>query len=252
MKTTDTQTRRSEALRLFEHAAAGTSVPLVVLTDQEECVLANGEWALFDLDAWLRWTAMPAPYRADAVDAVRASLRDRGYLAESGSSAGSVPLGLVTAARRVPYFVVVTLDGAAGGALPCPLLYGVVDDAAGLRGVVVELRANGVHDYRLLSPRRAAEGLVSWASRAVPSDGDARRGERESVLIEVLRHRVGEPMAAAAVVVRRGSVASLRFDGSRVRCERGDLPGMVTMVERLLRDAAERTPVDVGSVTSDG
>ena len=105
----------------------------------------------------------------------------------------------------------------------------------------MELRDHGVHDYRLLSVRRAAEGLAEWAHRALTSEVWGARVE--SVLLEVIRHRDGEQLDAAAFTATAPEATqdgmTLFFGGRRARHDSDDVPSMADSIERLLRQSAE-------------
>ena len=78
-------------------------------------------------------------------------------------------LGLVVLSRSDPGFVVLA-GGSSGQQLLAPKLYGLVDEVEGLRGVVVELAAGEIHEYRLLTPEYAARSLTRWACRCLRTD----------------------------------------------------------------------------------
>lgn len=98
--------RVTVAERLFDALDEQGSIPLGVLTDDDECVLDNGIWALFDTGAWLRWTAAHDADRAARARSAVASLLERGYAEgveerdDSYQITLSAPLGIVEAARR--------------------------------------------------------------------------------------------------------------------------------------------------------
>jgi hypothetical protein len=219
------------------------------MSDDDECVLGAGSWVLSDVEVWRRWAGAPAQQRAAATRATVDSLRQRGYVlgAEDrpeGPRLNLAPeVGIVQVARSRPAFVLTVLPVPVGRPLLAPLVYAVSDEVAGLRGLVVELRGGGRHDYRLMSPRRAAEGLASWAHRAVTSDLWGARCE--TVVLEVIRHRAGEPLEAAALTVPGREAAkdgmTLFFGGTRARHEEQDADALAGQVEELLLQAAEGT-----------
>ncbi|HET8604865.1 MAG TPA: hypothetical protein VFM09_13120 [Marmoricola sp.] len=114
-----------------------------------------------------------------------------------------------------------------------------MDEVVGLRGLVVELRADGVHDYRLLSVPRAAAGLAAWMQRAVATVDWGERADR--VVVDVVRHRPGEPLEAAGLSLRAGADegSALLFGGRRRRYDARDLGAVTEAAEELLRQAGE-------------
>lgn len=239
----ETNDRVAAAERLFAALDEAGRVELGVLTDEDECVLGAGRWVMSDAAVWRAWMSCSDGDRAATTRAVVDSLVERGFVTDVDDEAESFRLelsataGLVAAVRSRPAFVVTALTAPE---LLAPLAYGVVDEVAGLRGVVVELRDSGVHDYRLLSVGRAAEGLATWAHDAVTT---SRWGARcDTVVLEVLRHREGESLQAAAVTVEapqspRDGIA-LSFGGRRTRYDAEDPAALRAAVEQLLREAA--------------
>ena len=247
----ETQDRVAVAEHLFAAVGREGRVSLAVLSDDDECVLGGGQWALSDADVWRRWAAAPDEERAVATRRVVDSLRERGCVdavedRPEGPRLTLAPeLGVVQVARARPAFVLTALPVPADRPLLAPLVYAVADEVAGLRGLVVELRGGGRHDYRLMTPRRAAEGLAAWAHRAVTTVDWG--GRCDTVVLEVFRHRAGEPLEAAALTVPGPESAqdgmTLFFGGGRARHETQDASALADQVEELLLQSAEGTVV---------
>jgi len=239
----DTDARVAQVRGLFAEAARNGRVPLGVLDDHEEAALGEGRWALSDAAAWLAWTALPDEERAAASGAALRRLTDRGLAAvedagETFRVTPAAPAALVVAARSSPTYVVTVLPDDEPPAV-LPYGYGLVDEVEGDRGLVVELRGEGRHDYRLCSTAHAAEAFGTWAWQAVHEGVSGRR--YGTVVLEVLRHREGEPLQAAAVTVPgpdagKDGMVQL-FGGERARRDAGDREALVEQVAALLRQA---------------
>lgn len=233
----------AEAERLLFTAALEGRLDLCRLTDDEQTLLGGLSWALGDADVAVSWSQLSEADRQARLVAARRALLARG---EASISEGDVAtdvltpgpaLGLVLAARARPTYVVLA-GGTERSALLGPRLYALVDEAVGLRGLVVELTVDSIHDYRLLTPEHAARSLTQWARRALTTSdlGEQVRG----LGVEILRHRDGEPMTMAGVVITEVggalTVARRDFDGSRDR----SIALSDEEVELLLLDLLER------------
>lgn len=153
----------------------------------------------------------------------------------------SPALGLIAAARTHADFLVVTRTPEGTPVRAAPFGYAVADDDHGFRGLVVELRTPGWHDYRLLAIRTAAEGFVDWARRAV--DSHAWGGRADVAVIEVLRLDEESPGAAAVSIRSSGSdrpASAVLLDGRRLRVGARDRDALVATVETMVEQAVAR------------
>ena len=209
--------RAEAAAALFAEIAVTGSVPLGALTDDEECVLGGDGWALGDPQTWREFAVRPHDHRTRVSRTVRRSLVESGQVWPSATSDEvelTPALGIIAAARtRADFFVVARTEPEQPRPVAIPLGYAVADDREGYRGLVVELRTPGWHDYRMLSGPRAAAGFVDWAMRATGSDEWGSRAE--VVALEVLRFDEQAPTAAGLTVPAAGQPKELTFDGLR-------------------------------------
>jgi len=243
--TSDLAARTAAATDLLARADGDEAVPLVVLTDDEECVLGQGTWALSDAGTWRRWCGLGEADRDARSSAAVSALVARGLAVSAADADGLVStaaLGFVQAARSRPGFLVTPLAvGPGDRPLPAPLAYGVVEDFRRVRAVVLELRDGDSHDYRLLSPARAAGALTRWATEVLVSEGTA-----SPVVLEVLRHRAGEELEAAAVTLQppeeggtRPAGSTLFFGGRREPHDAEDPGAAAWQLEELMEQAAD-------------
>lgn len=191
---------RSQAAReVFEYVAREGRIEFGVLSDDEECVLGRGLWPMTDPAAWTRWCALPEAEREARASRALSDLVARSALgpADGGEHPTSIWLGTVLEARTRPAAMLSApnLSGAADA--PTPFLYALADQVGGLRGVVVELRGAGLHEYKLLSLQRAADGMARWAASVAP------------VVLSVTRHAEHEPLAITSVEVVPGEYGGL-------------------------------------------
>lgn len=246
---TDPERRADDARRLFDRADLDGSVALATLSDVEEYVLGADRWLLVDGPGWLAWLAIGDEARdrhtAETVrdllergDAVHVDESDDGY-----EITLSAPWGLMELARMSAYFTVVPSVSPRDCGVVAPLLYGIVDEVAGLRGFVTELRQPGRHVYRLLSVERACAALAEWTQGALLSEEYG--GRAAAAVLEVLRHRDGEEPQAAGLSVSvdgeqlRG--ASLLFGGHRDGFDAADRDTLTAQIRVLLQQAAGTT-----------
>lgn len=238
-------TRAEQVAALFAQAEVDGSVFLGTLTDDEDCVLGAGRWAFTDVDVWTNWEARPTAERQAATRTAFRSLADSGLIAELKLQEGrvaaelSAALGVIEVARSRADFL---LAPSAQPGTPAVLPYGyaILDQVAGLRGIVVEVRGPGWHDYRLVSPERAAHGLAGWMIGTVTADDWGPR--QETSLVEVMRFDEADPQAAG-ISVRDSDVglrgASLHFGGKRVQFDASDVDSLTGEIVVLIREAAE-------------
>jgi hypothetical protein len=239
---------RSElAASLFAQADRDGSVPLLGLTEVDECVLGNGEWLLTDAVEWTLWLALSDRERASRTADTLDALCARG-LAERTDDPLTVglaaPLGLVQVARSSPAFVLLPQSMPARTGLVAPIVYGVCDEVAGLRGLVVELRRPGRHDYRLTSVDHGADGLARWVQGALTSE--VYGGRVQTVVLETVRHREGGPAEASGLAVEAEAEelkgTTLHYGGTRARFDADDLGALAAAVRDLVQDAASGAP----------
>lgn len=238
-------TRAEQVAALFAQAQASGSVFLGTLTDDEDCVFGGGRWAFTDIDVWTNWQARPAVERQAATRTAFRSLAASGLVTDLKMQERrvhaelSAALGVIEIARSRADFLIAP-SAQPGTPAVLPYGYAVVDQVGGLRGVVVEVRGPGWHDYRLVSPQRAAHGLAGWMTGTVDADDWGPR--QDASIVEVMRLDEKEPQAAGVTVreydgALRG--ASLHFGGRRTQFDAGDLEALTGELVSLIREAAE-------------
>lgn len=242
----DRTSRTDEASGLFAEVAITGSVPLGRLTEEQDVVLGGGRWALTGVDAWRAWQERSEDDRSIATLEALRSLEDQGMVTEVASAPGrvevaySAPLGLVDVARSHADFLIVP-STRPGTPAVLPYGYAILDEVAGLRGIVIEVRGAGRHDYRLVSPRRAADGFARWMLGAAGSD---EWGPQQSAaVVEVMRVDQETPVAAGATVrdvdgALHGAVLGFgarrsRFDGSSQAAVSAVVRGIIEEAARL-------------------
>ena len=219
--------RTDRAESLFRSLGEHPSIPLGVLTDDQEMALGQQAWGLGDAAVLHAWLALPEGERRRRAQAAVAALVRAGQAVVGAAGPRGVPegavlgveLSLVDLARRQGGLVLSTSlrradDGSDIPPVVRPLAYAVIDEVGGLRGLVVELRGGARHDYRLTSLGRTAGGLATWAVEAV----HPRTGPQVEAVVTLVGHRRPRGGLLTQVVLSGASSA----DSLIARVERAD------------------------------
>lgn len=203
--------RQERAERLLAAAVSEGRVELPTLTREELAslgALESGPWR--DADELSSWSELGAEARKAVTVAAIRGLGARGLLDIDRPPAGTgdrvqlaaePELGTVLVARAQPAFVVVGGEPESGR-LGRVRLYGVVEEARGLRCVLTEVvEDNGLHRFALCSPARALSDLASWAC-APPSRVDEEGRPHPMVrTLEVIRPSETGPVETRLLVL---------------------------------------------------
>lgn len=255
-----------EADGLLAAAQRDGAVRLPELIAVDLCALGAALQAVFDEPVWRSWVALPDAVRDEWAAASRAGLARRrlldppapvGAVGDVSASRVAPPLALIMAARSHPAFVAV--GSVAGNQRGAPRMYGIADNAHGLRAVLAEhpsaeriglgtgerltltpandqRRAGDLHQlyqYPLLSPERAVRVLAEWLTAAVGGGDDVDRGART---VDAFRHPEGSELTRDRLTVTADQGGSVRitceFTGDPLRPSPGyepeHVPGLLT------------------------
>jgi hypothetical protein len=166
--------RAAAVARLLDELADAGQLRLPTLTADELAALGGLEARpLVDAESLDWWQGLSEDARRAVEASALRGLVARGLLApgREGAEAGRVALtpapelAILLAAQRGPNFVGVGVEVDR----PVLRLFGVADEASGLRCVVSERVTGMLHDYVLWSPHHAPTALAAWAC-APPQD----------------------------------------------------------------------------------
>ena len=234
---------------LLDQVERDGAVQLPALSAAELGAVGAMRASLVDDQARSWWTAMAGGERATLSATALQFLVHRRLLVPPEPGAGDDAervalevqplLGVILAGRTRPAFVVLRREGT-GGAPDRMRLYGIADEARGLRCVLAEeatgKQVEGLgpgYLYVLASTAEAIRSLIRWIGRApvrVTTDAD------QASVIEVYRPDTGAGPARRRILVTRGA-AGLRIEGDRdARVIEGDEEDLRLLLSRTFAD----------------
>lgn len=244
------------AAELVDRLQHEEMVALPHLTREELAVTGSLEATpLRDAAEITQWNGLSEEARRTATAAALRSLGARSLIDlgehPSSDSTGQVALstapelGLILAARRQPSFVAVGSEPR-HGLFGFVRLYGVIDERRKLKIVLLERAApNGIHEFALCLPAKAALELSRWASAPRVQGG---QGNTEAALrtIEVIRPSTKGPVRQRlAVLVTDDATTVADFD------EGGELVGEQPITEAALTERLRVMLNQAGSTSTD-
>ncbi|MGA2830798.1 MAG: hypothetical protein ABSF03_32330 [Streptosporangiaceae bacterium] len=215
--------RRADAdeVRALLHQATAVrsgAVRLPAMTAAELCVLGAMSTALIDAEAWSWWTLAPPARRPALREMAWRFLTYRQLVTsepagrqatDPGRVRVAPPAALIVAGRTRPAFIVLCRSGVTGEPEQTRM-YGIGDQASGVRALLIEEAKPGAvdwagpaYEFGLASPTAAGRALARWAASPGPAPPP---GQALSRLIDI--HLPGtrdiRPAARISVQARSG------------------------------------------------
>lgn len=244
------------AAELIDRLQREDIVVLPTLTREELAVTGSLEASpLRDAAEVTQWNGLHEEARRVATAAALRSLGSRKLIDLSqrpeSDASGQVALntapelGMILAARRQPSYLAVGSEPRQG-LIGFVRLYGVLDEKRKLNIVLLERAApNGIHEFALCMPAKAASELSRWACGPRVEDNS---GKAEAALrtIEVIRpSKTGPLRTRLGVLVTDDATMVADFD------ERGELTGERPITEPALRERLRAMLTKAGRSSTD-